>query len=367
MNQPVTKLIPGMELENDVFLSGSRVYLFPKGKVLSAKDIEKLEEKNVKQVFINEVDCGETFFPFFQSYARKVVKSKNIEEMIRLAARYSEFVKDVSDFSFDMTSYSNKAFSSDAHRVHVANMAVALATTYNRSQTKEKQITIHEMAESALLCDIGRYVGKSPELLTHLRNKYGHQLEDFQKRLPNLPSDIFDSYQSEYHSFYSYLLLKDYPISTRALEAILYSHESVRGKSGYLGVDVTGNTARDIMSKILKVCEFYDMILYRWKEIPPNSELYGVPISTIMVTAANTGAIDLDFTEQLLKIVPQYPIGSKVVLSDGSYGKVVYYSEENSLYPIVQTEADELIEITNMNQIIGFDEPEEINYHQALM
>ncbi len=365
MKQDINKLVPGMKLENDIFLENSNLYLFPKGKVLSNQDIKKLEEKNIKQVFIDKADCTETFFPIFQRYARKVVRSKKISDAIELAEHYEKFVQDVSEFSFDMASYTREEYSADAHRVHVANMAVALATVDNRSRLKNDKIEIKEMAEAALLCDIGRCVSKSPELFAHLKSKYEHQLGDFQQKLPQLPSDLFEYYQPEYHSFYSYLLLKDYPVSSRVLDAVLYSHESVHGKSGYLGTDITGHSPRERMSKILKVCEFYDMLLYRGKDISPNAPFRG--ISKIMVTAASTGAIDSEFTERVLKVVPLYPIGSKVVLNDGTCGEVVYYKDDNVAKPVVKTELEELIEINSENPIIGFDVQEDLSYRQALM
>lgn len=330
-------LIPGMVVKNDLLPEGAlegTAPLLPAGKTITVEDIVRLNRHKIKKIEIVEYD--ETFFELFREFAASNIKKYNPVSITRVARLYEYIVNRTKDFNFDMTRYLTEDKDLQKHDINVASMAVTLAAKHNNTVPADEQISIKEMAEVALFRNIGRRA-KNKGLLEQIKNKYGSRLDKLQDSYPNLPDDIFDVYHREQDQFYSYLILKGAGMNNTQLTSILLHHEREIGKNGPLGVDMSKQdpTHPSVkMSKIMRVCELYDNLLYRAKTDHPEQP-FGC-INKNLDTMVASGLTDPYWTKMLSMIVPVYPLGEKVELSDGTIGVVSGYNEYDMSKPYVK-------------------------------
>lgn len=80
------------------------------------------------------------------------------------------------------------------------------------------------------------------------------------------------------------------------------------------------------MGKILRICTHYNNLLYKSKL--QNVEQPFGKMNTYLDTMVAHGLSDVYWTKMIKQVVPVYPLGEKVELSDGTIGIV---AEQNSL------------------------------------
>lgn len=328
-------LIPGMVLKNDLIQENGQdtAPLIPAGKVITVEDIVRLKRHKIDKIEIEEYN--ETFFELFRNFAVSAIKSYNLSSISNIAALYEYIAKKNPDFKFDMTRYLDEDIELSRHDVNVANMAVAMVSKYNKTVAVDDRIPVKEIAEVALLSDIGRRA-KTPNILGIMKQKYGHMLDKFQKIYPNIPNDIFDYYHKNFHQFYGYLILKGSTLNNTQLTSLLLHNEKEVGKMGPLGVEMGKQDSKlqsVKMAKILKVCNLYDILLYRAKEENPEQP-FG-KINEEMDKMVASGITDPYWTKLIKTVVPVYPLGEKVELSDGTIGVVSGYNEYDMSKPHV--------------------------------
>lgn len=322
-------LIPGMVLKEDLLADNGieTAPLLPAGKEITFQDIARLKKHQIESVKVEEYD--ETFFNTFRKFAISNIKSYNIPSVSFVAEMYKYIAEKTSDFKFDMTRYLNEDFEVNNHSVNVANMAVALATKYNQSAAKTDKIDIKEMAEIAMLSEYGR-LAKNPVILNKLKKDYGGRIEAIRKVYPNLPKDAFDTYYHELSQFYAYFILKGSSnFSNTQLTAILLDQEKEKDKNGPLGIELGKEDPMHMsvkMAKILRICKNYDRLLYRSKEY--NIDQPFGKMNNYLDKMVASGLSDAYWTKMIKQVVPIYPLGEKVELSDGTIGVV---AEQNSL------------------------------------
>lgn len=328
-------LIPGMVLKNDLLQENGQdtAPLIPAGRVITVEDIVRLKRHKIEKIEIEEYD--ETFFELFRDFAAAAIKSYNIGSISRVAAIYEYIAKRDPDFKFDMTRYLDEELELSKHDVNVANMAVALTTKYNATVAVDDRIPIKDIAEIALLSDIGRRA-KFSNVLELMKQKYGHMLDKFQKIYPNIPNDVFEYYHKNLQQFYGYLILKGSTLSNTQLTALLLHNEKEIGKFGPLGVEMGKQNSKlqsVQMAKILKVCNLYDILLYRAREENPEQP-FG-KINEEMDRMVASGITDPYWTKLIKLVVPVYPLGERVELSDGTIGVVSGYNEYDMSKPYI--------------------------------
>lgn len=133
------------------------------------------------------------------------------------------------------------------------------------------------------------------------------------------------------HPAVGYQLLREADIGDEEVRlGVLGHHEKVDG-TGY----PKGARALDIsaFARIIAVADVYDALTshrpYRQPKEPPEA------IEFIMGGAGS--AFDFDMVQALVQKIDMYPVGSRVLLSDGQVAKVV--DNENMLRPIIKMEA----------------------------
>lgn len=327
-------LMPGMQLANDLYSNGLNAsYLLPKDKILTDADIERLIRIGIEDVEVYPYE--ETFFPVFREYVLSSMNNNSVVKVKKISEIYAYIASKTTFFKFDMTRYLKEDLSSKNHSINVANMAVALASMYNKTVGQNEKIPIENMAEVSLLADVGR-LAKDEKIRKVLKNKYGYLIDIFKQKYHNIPDDIFKQYRSNYHSFYSYLILKGSNLDNVSLTSILLHHEKESGNNGPLGVEmskVDQNLLSVKMSKILKICDMYDILLYRAKEEKPEQPFKDIHKS--LEKFVSSGLTDPYWTKLLSLIIPVYPLGEKVELSDGTIGVVSQINEFDMTNPLI--------------------------------
>ncbi len=331
-------LIPGMVLKDDLMQENGidTAPLMPAGKVITVEDIVRLKRHRIEKIVIEEYN--ETFFDLFRDFAAATIKTYSVSSISNVAKIYEYIVNRTRDFKFDMTKYLDDEKGSNSitqHDARVASMAVALATKHNNTVPADEQIDIREMAEAALLKDIGMRASNAG-ILNKIKNTYSPVLARYKEIYPNIPNDIFDNYNSKFRPFYSYLILKGSKLSNTQITSILLHNEKEVGKSGPLGIEMGKQDSKlqsVKMAKILKICQAYDLLLQRAKEENPEQPFGN--INGVLDKMVASGLLDPYWKKMLSLIVPLYPLGEKVELSDGTVGVVSKYNEFDMSKPYI--------------------------------
>ena len=82
---------------------------------------------------------------------------------------------------------------------------------------------------------------------------------------------------------------------------------------------------------IIKSVDSYNKLLFNGNRVNPEHPFELVPKYLEMLVA--NGTLSPEFTNILKEVVPLYPIGSLVKLSDGTVAQVTRYSKSNILKP----------------------------------
>ncbi|MDE6141112.1 MAG: hypothetical protein K2G03_00775 [Bacilli bacterium] len=331
-------LIPGMVLKTDLLQENGvdTAPLMPGGKVITVEDIARLKRHKIEKIVIEEYN--ETFFDLFREFASSTLKTYNVSSISHIARIYEYIVNRTRDFKFDMTEYldeEKESMSLFKHDVDVASMAVALAAKHNKTVTADERIDIQEMAEAALLKDVGLRAN-FPTILKKIKSNYAPLLSKYKEIYPNLPDDVLDNFYPEFRPFYSYLILKGSKLNNTQITSILLHNEKEVGTNGPLGIEMSKQDSKlqsVKMAKILKMCQTYDLLLRRAKAENPEQP-FGHINKTLDKMVAS-GLLDPYWKKMISLIVPLYPLGEKVELSDGTIGVVSRHNEFDMSKPYV--------------------------------
>lgn len=249
--------------------------------------------------------------------------------VLQVAPVFEYIAEKTSDFKFDMTRFLNEDYEFKKNDVNIACMSVALATKYNKMVAAADRIDVQRMASIALLSNVGCRA-KIPQVLNKLREDHKSMLSNYIPMYPNLPKDVLDKYYPAFIPFYSYLILKEtFKFSEAELTAVLIKKEKEKDKSGLLGRNLGKDNPNELsvkMGKILRICTHYNNLLYKSKL--QNVEQPFGKMNTYLDTMVAHGLSDVYWTKMIKQVVPVYPLGEKVELSDGTIGIV---AEQNSL------------------------------------
>lgn len=302
---------PGMILAAELNDYQGRT-MIGKGCELTASYIHKLKEYGYAGVYIDDefsdgIQVESAISPELRRAGADSIRNADIDKCSFVAkAIVSEIMPQESvrlDMA-DLRSYDDYTF---AHSVNVAVLCCVLGMGFGMKEVELEQLTL-----AGLLHDMGKLM-----IPTELVNK--------PDRLTKEEYEIMKT-----HSRKSYELLADrYEISAQVKHAVLFHHENEDG-SGYPN-GVTGDEL-SLMAKIVHVADVFDALTSKrsYKEAYPPSDAaeYLMGACGIM--------FDRNVVERFLQIVPLYPKGTEVYLSDGTSGIVIENSGSNNLRPVVK-------------------------------
>lgn len=344
-----TDLIAGMILYEDLSLDIDD-FSFPKGHILTSRDIVRIHERGIKEVKIKIGDKYNTFSSSFNNLVRETISSNDFEKISKLSIIYEDIITANDILLYDIGSYLNQE--NYNHLVNTTNIAVIITKKYNELVNKEDRISIKDIALASLLQDIGRNA-KEPFILNRLKNKYEAVINSLCQEYSNIDENIFVIYNSKFHPVYSYLLTLNYDINDDVRKAILLHHEKESGENSLLGKtfkELGDETISINMARILKLADLYDILLAKntsEKESCPFKDI-GKQIDKMVAS----GFVNALLTNILKTMIPIYQVGMKVLLSDQTIGQVEANDPNNYGNPIVTDLSDNYIDLEKENLTI---------------
>lgn len=311
-------------------LTESGAELMAKGSVIKADYIDKLLQLGIEQVFIDDslfqnIDFTNENKGFIKEQVKEESKAivkdilekhvyKNTSDLVKLCAAADNIINDIISEEQVMERVVNiRKEGTDiyAHSINVCAMATLIALKNNF--VKE---TVREIAKGCILHDIGlRYVVVPYE---------------------NVDVDQLDPKErSEFrkHVILGFDTLKDESwLGQVAKDIVLFHHERNDG-TGYPFKN-NGNSLSDAV-KIVEVCDAFDCMLngIGCEQMKVHEVVEYIRFHALM-------SFEEKYATQLLQMVAMYPVGTKVVTSDGEVGVVIKQNKQCVDRPVLKIIVD---------------------------
>ena len=422
-------LKPGMILAEDI-VRGSSV-LMRAGHVLTEKNISlllarvdedgfevSLSKDDPMSEYENEPFFNQTANPTISResfktlkgalsnvYSQSVIEKANIEEIVNHSKEILDKILNIQTLDYDLGDYIKDNISvSDlenvsAHSTRVAIFATAVAKEYEKEH--EINMNLLNIATAAILHDFdflcqkesyfkGIVYSKSRDIViakqcsddsvfsavnqvessTESSDNLSNLKSLRKKYLKEIFKQIKETYNPRYAPYYIFNKLQDGnvlevdDINASVKTAILLSRED-QEENGPLKVKqsiMMSKTPSVIGAQIINLCNVYD------KELRKNLE---EETSLENVYAAITNLkIDKEILDAFTKIIPLYPVGNYVQLSDGRTGRVHENFPGGVGYfkPVIELKDGELIDLrteytTTIKKVYGY----EMGYDQLVL
>ena len=303
---------PGMYLAYDLYDSQGRTVIGG-GCELTANYIQRLREYGFAAVYIDDdisedIKIETVIPPELRQAGEQYVKACDIDKIADVAIQIVASILPEGRVSLDMADLRSYDDYTYAHSVNVAVLCCVLGIGLEMSERDLEYLTT-----AALLHDLGKLT-----IPKDILNKPGR-----------LSPEEYALIKT--HPVKSYELLSDnYGISAHVKQAVLLHHENYDG-SGYPH-GLYGDE-QSIFVRVLHVCDVYDALTsnrpYKAGYCPSEAAEYLMGACGIM--------FDKYVVEKFLQLVPLYPKGTEVKLSNGKKAIVVDNTDGRNLRPIVRT------------------------------
>lgn len=351
-------LKPGMVLARDLLDAGGNVLL---GKdtvldienfrtvLISGNDFAFITESSIeagKRSFVKKEAEGdnvlpvdipvwerESFINFVEEYEKKPeelrsellnisdggrVNQDNLYEMTRSIMSTMKTKNEVFIYLNHLRSRDEPTYS---HSVNVSMLANLFAQWINMDEAETYQLTT-----AAILHDIGKT--KIPDRVLNKKGKLTpEEYEEIKK-----------------HTVIGYRILENVDIPTEVKLAVLGHHEKIDGTGYPLGL--TGDK-QSKFAKIVSICDIYDAMtsnrIYRDKICP-----FDVIRS---FERGRYGTMDTEYLLLFLQNIAYSYLNSKVELSDGQTGEVVFINRADLSHPMVKTKNGAIIDLKKDKKI----------------
>lgn len=309
-------------LAKDIITSEYKI-LLSSGTVLKPDYIEKLQELDIRDVYIKEdqpdaktviilrEEVEESFKSKVKDILEKHTYSHN-EELVELCQTADHIISNILEEDGVIEKiYDIKGRSSDIyeHSISLCSLATIVALKMNLSQE-----TVHDIGVSCLLHDLG---------LRYLTIEYQNQ---------NL-SELSETEYAEYkkHPVYGYSALRSENwISNASKNMILYHHERLDG-SGY----PLHATEIPKECRIIQVCDAFDEMI-----CGIGCERSKVYQAVEYLKTFKNIKFDGEIVDIFLEFTAVYPAGSIVRTNDGEIGVVLYQNKEFPDRPVIRITKD---------------------------
>ena len=308
---PMEEAQAGMCLGYTLFDSYGRA-LIHSGSILTEQYIMKLEGYGFDGIYIDDeiskgIEIEPAISPELRMQGMAYVREMNIDKCKDVAKDIvGEILKKgiVSLDLMDLRTYDDYTY---AHSVNVAVLCCAIGFGMKMNQMKMESLVL-----AALLHDFGKQFIDSDIL-----NKKG--------RLTQEEYQIMKS-----HAERSYEMIKErIDLSAQIKTAVLHHHENIDGSGYPKGISGEEQT---LFTRILHVADVYDALI--------SKRPYKNPYSPMEAAEYLMGACGIQFdmlvVDVLLKYIPLYQKGTKVVLNDGREGIIVENYGIHNLCPIIR-------------------------------
>lgn len=302
---------PGMQLGMDLYDSNGRT-LVGSNMVLTANYIDRLIEYGYAGVYIrdeltDDIEIEAAVSPKLRTDGIDCIKNRDIDGCMKVAERVVDEILSKGQISLDMMDLRSYDDYTYAHSVNVAVLCGVLGMGFNMDENE-----LGQLVTAALLHDIGKLA-----IPDEILNKPGRLTREEYKRMQEHPT-------------ISYELIKDrMDISALIKVAVLFHHENVDGTGYPNGISGEDQT---IYTRILHVADVYDALVSKRPYKDPYS-----PFDAAEYMMGGCGIMfDQEVVDMLVHVVPLFPKGTPVVLSDGREGIVKENAHEHNLRPIIK-------------------------------
>lgn len=306
----IENIRPGDTLAVTIFSECS--ILLTANSVLTERNIDRITALGFSGLYIydgaNDTVCKDLLTDNIRQKALRDLKHINIDECLYIASIITNRVLANENMLYeiaDICDYDTKTY------IHCINVAV-LATMIGIDMRLNND-ELYELAQAALLHDIGKVC-----IDEKILNKKG-----------KLTDDEFAA--MKLHPVYGCNILRSNgTISERVCKGVLHHHENEDG-SGY--PKRLKSDEIPLFAKIIHVADVYDaMISKRSYKERIN------PADVLEYIMGNTAKFDFKAVEALTHCVSLYPVGSEVLLSDGTKATVRNNIKEYPQRPDVKLE-----------------------------
>lgn len=285
-------LQPGMILGKSI-ISRNKSFMLARGTQLTEKYIEYLLEKGYLGAYITDslsedVSINECVTPETFENGVNAVATGNVENIISVSRSMVDEITSsglVSVDLVDLRSYDDYTYH---HSVNVGVYSVAVGKVMGLRSDE-----LQDLALAALCHDLGK--SKIPN---EILNKPGR-----------LTDEEYDTIKT--HAKLSYDALYDNDkISAAVRQAVLMHHENENG-TGY----PLGRTGDEIprYAKIIHACDVYDALTSK----RPYKDPYSHDKAHVYMEGGKNAMFDALVVDAMKKVIPMYPAGVTVLLSNG--------------------------------------------------
>jgi len=296
--------------------------LLNQGIRLKPSYIEKLHDKGIFSVYVEDqisegIELDDTLCLETRIKAKQVVnqelnryvrsKEIHLQELVNLV---NELVDEILSSRKDLINLKDVRQQDEflfAHLVNVCALSIMLASKIGYSKEKVKSIAL-----GALLHDFGKII-IPPSLL--------HKESDFS------PEELLELRK---HTLYGYNILKDdSSINSTVKITVLMHHENLDGTGYPLGM--SGDKIH-YSARIVAICNLFDKIT-----CDRNFKLALSTADAVEQLTCSAGTIlDKSFTDEFLSMIPIFPNGTLVLLSNGLIGIVISNNSQSLTRPVVR-------------------------------
>lgn len=308
------KLEPGMIVGRDI-ISTANSSVLRKGIQLTVRYIEYLKDKGYVGVYITdslseEIQIQETIEPKLFYEGMMAVSEENVDAMEKTATEIVSAITKRDEISMDLIdlrSYDDYTYH------HSVNVAVYCVVVGKKLGLPENDLKL--LCQAGIAHDLGKM--KIPQSILNKEGKLSDEEYDCIKRHPKGSFDI---------------LSKNYGISAVVKQAVLFHHENENGTGYPLGKE--GNEI-PYLAKIIHVVDVYDALTSKRPYKNPYS-----PVAAFDYLNGGKGILfDEKVVEALISVIPAYPAGVEIMLSNGEEAIVAKQSAD-PFRPIIKIKSD---------------------------
>ncbi len=338
--------LEGNEILARHILTENDIELMSAGTVIKKEYIERLTELGYEYVYVKAheryIDFEQPDFIVKEEVRKESIETvknvldrhifKNttdIEKMCKVADNIIDNIINNDDIKNELTNIRKEGYDICTHSINVCSLSSVLALKAGLSKER-----VSEMAKGSLLHDIG---------LKYTTVDYQNKDE----------SDMSKNELIEYrkHVINGYEGLKDVEwLSETAKRIVLLHHEKGKG-AGYPFKHHYSELEEEI--KIVAICEAFDSMVSGM-----GGRIYKVYEAIEYIKVHASDYFEKRLADLFIKMVALYPVGTKVVTSQGDIGVVIKQNKDTPERPVIKILASE-----NGNK---YQEDVEVNLLEAL-
>lgn len=307
---PVEQLERGMIVGRDIIFT-TQAAILKRNTELSSKYIDFLLEKGFLGVYVadevsEEVELEDTLDQKLFQNSVEAVRDGDVETIIDIA---TDIVGDLLSKSVVCTDILDLRSFDDYTYHHSVNVAVYCVLVGKRLGLKES--ALKNLCLAGLCHDLGKRQ-IDPEIL----NKNGRLTEEEFTIIKNHPVYSMEA------------LNKDKELPSVVKQGVLHHHENLDG-SGY--PDGQSGKKVSLFARIIHAVDVYDALTSK----RPYKEPYEPLDAFAYLDGGRDRMFDSEIVDIIFKVIPAYPLGIDVYLSNGERALVIRHSDD-MLRPIVK-------------------------------